>query len=1076
MNGLIAWWARNTVAANLLMIGILIAGLMAYSQMERELDPKINFNGISIQATWPGAGPEEIKEQIVERIEQAVSDLDNIKRLNSISRQGSGTVWIRAGETVDFTSFQNDVTQRINSIGTFPSRMEPIRIERWTNNQQYMRLALSGNIPEKELKNLADKIRREVLALNYISQVSLSGTRQEEISIEVSPDALQRYGITFQDVSNAISKNSLNLSSGAIRTSAGNTGLAFRALADDEESLNQLVVRQTIDGGTIRIKDIATVRDGFIDDELLATVKGVPTVLINIINGETMQILKATQNVRDYIEKREVTLPEGVTLDIWEDQSIAFANNLNLLSGSALIGLMMVMVILFLTLRPIVAFWVTIGIATAYLGAFIFLPTIGISINFISMFSFLLVLGVVVDDAIIVGENIHNESKKSGGGITGAILGTQLVSKPVIFGVLTTIIAFLPWIFLEGEASDFTRNITWVVVCALVFSLIEALFILPAHLSKMKPIKEAGFLATKQKAIAEGIVQFAERYYRPVAEWASDQRWFIITGMIGIYVIFHIGLFGSGYIGWQFNPDIESEQITINITLPEGTPYSRAEQVLGQIQDAQSRLEAETTSSLSSVKSSSDPGITSTDTPGTISQPSLIENWFTEARPERINAVIKLTRNELRPFDADGLPYTAKDIAIRFRELMGDIPDATEVEVRYQRNEPQPGIQLAIGHPDTQALTAAAEDLMQQLRSYPAVISVQSDTQPASNEAQFTLLPGAEKLGLTLQDISAQVRQAYFGAEPMRLARDGSDVPIRIKYPRSVREDPESLKEFQIRTPGGEWIPLVAVVDITYAPGIGQILNLDRKQTAIISVELNDNKSKEINADLTKNFWDDWEARHPGAYRRLVGQNQGQQEFFVQLTSLYTIAFFTMYAMLAIAFRSYAQPIMIMTAIPFAYIGALIGHWLTGTPMTFFSFFGIAAAAGVVVNDNLVMVDYCNKLRNDHNMDPKKSMVEAGVRRFRPILLTTVTTVVGLIPMLLDRSQEAAFLKPMVIALAAGVSFDFFVTLLLVPALYRAGGDIKIIFKAYIRWQFLNHWDWLTQKNKKNSINQSAGE
>ncbi len=1035
MNGLIAWWARNSVAANLLMFGIMVSGLLSYFAMERELDPKVNFNGITIAANWPGASPQEIEEQVISRIEESLSDLDSIDYIRSFSGENSGNVWMRAFETVDFTQFQNEVKQRVDAISTFPVDMEPLQIQRWTNDFPYMRLALSGDIGEKNLKHLADAMRKEVLALDYVSLVTLFGTREEEVSIEVSPEALERYDITFADVATAIRQNSLNLTSGSIRTDAGETKLTTRALADSEDEIGDIVVRETADGGQVRVKDVATVVDGFEDNELLATVNGTPTVLINILNSETMQIEKAADEVRKWMEERRKTLPEGVTLRVWDDGSINFRSNLSLLLGSAGLGLLLVMIVLFLTLRPIVAIWVSIGIATAYLGAFIFLPSIGISINFISMFSFLLVLGIVVDDAIIVGENIHTECGRTGGGITGATLGAQLVAKPVVFGVMTTIIAFLPWIFITGNTSDFTRNITWVVVFALIFSLVEALLILPSHLSKMKPREHMGRLSSIQKSIADGIVTAAERYYRPVAEWGSNNRWTVTFAMIGIYAIFNTGILGAGYVGFQFDPDIEADEINIQVTMPDGTPYSRAEQILAQMQQAQALLTEEVAREQAAQGDSA---------------VKLIDAWYTRARSDNLIAIVKLARPENRPIRADGSTYTAKEAALRLRDLIGDIPDAEEVTVDYQRNNPDPGIQFAIGHADLDTLREASNAVMAQLRTYETVFDVRDNLQGVSQEARFTLKPGAQKLGLTLADVSRQVRQGYFGEEPMRLPRGGEDVRIKVRYPKSLRQDLESIENFRVRTPTGEFVPLDSVAEITYAPGISAILHWDRKRATIISADLREDNAGDIFKDMDENFWPKWQEQFPGADRDPIGQARGQQRFFAELLSLYTVALLAMYALLAVAFKSYWQPLMIMVAIPFAYIGALIGHFVTGTPLTFFSFFGIAAAAGVVVNDNLVMVDYCNKLR-ERGMDARDAMVEAGVKRFRPIFLTTLTTVIGLLPMLLERSQEAAFLKPMVLALSFGVMFDFFVTLLLVPALYRAGGDISRVFGIVVR-------------------------
>jgi len=1053
INNMIAWWARNTVAANLLMVGIIIAGLLAYFQMERELDPKINFSGLQIRATWPGASPLEVEEQIVSRIEQALSDVDGIDFMRSYSGEGSGVVWMRALRTEDFKTFRDQAKQRVDSIATFPPAMEPVQIRQWTNDYPFMRLRLSGDIGEKQLKHLADQVRREVQALEHISLTNQFGTRAEEIKIELSPEALEQYNLSFTEVSNAIRNNSLNFSSGAIRTDVGNLGLAIRMQADSEQKFNDIIIRQTADGGTIRLGDIANVIDGFEDEELLATVNGEATVLINILNSETMQIEKASAEVREYMKERRKTLPEGVSLEVWDDGAINFRSNLGLLLGSAGIGLLLVLGVLFLTLRPIVAIWVAGGVGTAYLGAFIFLPGLDISINFISMFSFLLVLGIVVDDAIIVGENIHNECSKTGGGLTGAVLGAQLVAKPVIYGVLTSIIAFLPWIFVNGDASEFTRNITWVVVFALTFSLVESLLILPAHLSKMKPRKNKNPLTRLQKYVADGIITLAERYYRPIANWASEQRWTVLMLMIGSFVVVDFGLRGAGYIPFDFDVAVEADEIQITVNMPDGSPYSRAEEILRQLQEGQREFEAEMIANQI---------VVAQDDEGNDIQ--IIDAWYTRARASNLMAIVKLARNEVRPTKLDGSPFSAKELGVRLRELIGDIPDAEEVIVNTERGEGNASVQFAIAHDDFAMLREATDDLMAQLRTYDELYDVRDNQSSAIQEAQFTLKPGAVKLGLTLGEVARQVRQAYFGEEPLRLPRNGEDVRVKVLFPKETRRDLESLRQFRVLTPTGERVPLEAVADVDYAPGISGILHYERKRAITVSADLKTESSSKVLEDLNKNYWERFDKAYPGVQREGIGQQRGEARFLSEIASVYMVAFFAMYALLAIAFRSYTQPLLIMVAIPFAYIGALLGHYFTGVTYTMLSIFGIAAAAGVVVNDNLVMVDYCNQLR-DRGFDAKTAMVEAGVRRFRPIFLTTLTTVIGLLPMLLERSQEAAFLKPIVVALSFGVLFDFFVTLLLVPALYRIGIDIKLVLWTKPKNFFF--WLYFPNRHKK---------
>ena len=1018
MNGLIAWWARNSVAANLVMIGIFVAGTIGFSQMEREMDPQVRFPGLQIEVFWPGAAPQEVEEQIVARIEESVQDLDSIEWVRSTSAEGYGGVYILAEQQVDFTQFMNDVKIRVDSISSFPRDIEPPQVQQWVNRNEFMRVAVHGDLGERELKRLAETLRREVAQLTAVTVVQLFGTRQEEVSIEVSEDALRRYNLSFSEVASAIRNTSINQSAGQVRTEVGTYQLKVRSQADTETEFGEIIIRETSDGGIIRVADVATVLDGFEDNPILATLNGEPAVLIQIMSTEIMDIVTASESVNEWIVKRRESLPEGVSLTLWTDNAVDFKSRMATIGSSAAMGLVLVMVVLLLTLRPIVAFWVAVGIATAYAGAFVLLGPIGISLNMLSTFAFLLVLGIVVDDAIVVGEGIHSEANRIGGGVNASIAGAQLVAKPVVFGVITTILAFLPWLFVSGSTSEFTRHITWVVILALVFSLVESLLILPSHLSSMKPRQDLKGFGKFQKRIATSILNFAENHYRGIATWALNRRYLTTSIFIGVLVI-GFGLFGTGWVKKSFMPDIESDEIVVNVVMPEGAPYSRALEILAQLQVAEQALVDEVNQR-------------------TDGQGVLIENWYTRSRRDSVLAIVKLAPPEVRDM-------TAKEASIRLRELMGDVPDAREVSVQYTQNRNDPDFELSIRHPDLDVLRAATADVENQLRTYESIYDVRNNLEGASEEIRLTMKPGTAKLGLTLADVNRQVRQAYFGEEVQRLPRNGQDVRVKVRYPLESRQNIESLKNFRIRTNDGRELPLLAVADLEYAPGINRIQRWNGNRAARISADLKEQVRDDIMKDLDESFFPEWEKRYPGIIRGAVGQAEGEQRFIKEVLGLYVVAFFAMYTMLAVAFRSYWQPILILVAMPYAFVGAIFGHSVMGLTMAIFSYFGIAAAAGVVVNDNLVLMDYCNRLR-DKGLSAREAIVEAGVVRFRPILLTSVTTIVGLTPMMLERSIQAAFLIPIVVSLAFGVFFAFFVTLLMVPSLYGIGLDIDAFF------------------------------
>jgi len=1019
MNQLIEWWAKNSVAANLLMIGIFVSGVIGFFSMEREMDPQVRFPGLEIEVTWPGAAPQEVEEQIVARIEEAVSDMDSIEWVRSNSSEGYGGVYILAEQQVDFTQFMNDVKIRVDSIASFPRDIEPPQVRQWVNRDQFIRVAVHGNLPERDLKRLAETLRREAAVLPAITIVELFGVRSEEVSVEVSEEALRRYGMSFSEVAAAIRNSSINQSSGSVRTEVGTYQLKVRSQADTEEEFSDIIIRQTADGGIVRVGDVATVIDGFEDNPILATLNGEPAVLIQVMTSETMDIVKASDSIREWIAKRQDTLPKGAKLTLWTDEADEFKGRMKTIGSSAAQGLVLVMLFLVLTLRPIVALWVGVGIATAYAGAFVLLPTVGVSLNMLSTFAFLLVLGIVVDDAIVVGEGIHTESHLIGGGIDAAVAGAQLVAKPVIFGVATTIMAFLPWLFLSGSTSEFTRHITWVVVLALAFSLIESLFILPSHLAKMKPRKEEAlhWFGRSQKHISDSIIHFAHKRYRKISQFSIDRRYLVTSVFITILVV-GFGLFNTGWVKKAFMPEIESDEITVNVVLPEGAPYSRALEILAQLQKAERELEEEVNQR-------------------TVGEGELIENWYTRSRRDSVMAIVKLAPPEIRDM-------SAKDAALRLRELMGEIPDAKEVSVEFTHNNDDPAFELSIRHPDLDVLRLAVADIENKLRTYETLYDVRNDLESASEEIRIVLKPGAQKLGLTMSDVTRQVRQAYYGEEVQRLPREGQDVKVMVHYPQASRESIESLKNFRVRTADGREVPLLSVAELEYAPGIKQIKRWNGNRAARVSADMKDSVRDDIMEDLDANFFPDWEKRYPGIQRGSVGQAEGQARFIKEVVGLYVIAFFAMYAMLAVAFRSYWQPLLILVAMPYAYVGAIYGHAMLNMTMAIFSYFGIAAAAGVVVNDNLVLIDYTNRLR-EKGMKPLEAIVEAGVVRFRPIMLTTATTIVGLLPMMMGQSIQAKFLIPIVVSLVSGVFIAFFVTLLMVPALYAIGVDITAL-------------------------------
>lgn len=1020
--GIIAWWASNAVAANLLMLVAIVGGILGLSTMNREVFPTASFAGATVSVSWPGASPQEMEEQIVVRIEEAVSSVDGIENMTSTAREGRAFINIEGSRSVDMQSFINEIEQQVNSVNNLPpSAFRPL-VSQWRNEDQVVGFAVHGHVPRRDLQRIAREIRDEVAAdIPGVSLVQIWATLNEEVAIEVNEGDLRRYNLTFDEVARALRNSSLNASAGQVRTDIGDVSLTARQLGDSAADFENIVVRQTSDGGTIRISDIANVNDGFVDANLVGTFNSEPMALVVILSSPNQDVVRVSDGVQAYIERRQATLPEGVSMSLWWNNAEMYEARVDTVLGSATWGMLFVLIALILFLRPVVALWVTVGIGVAFLGAFLVLPLFGVTLNMLSLFAFLIVIGIVVDDAIIVGENIHDRVERGETGLTASVVGTQMVMKPVIFAVITTILMFAPWMMLSGPEVQFTRQISLVVIAALTFSLIESLFILPAHLAHLKPEKMDGFfgpLLKLQRAIADTMVWFARHVYRHVVVFAVQRRYSTLIFFTGLFML-AITLQVTNRVGSVFMPEIENETIQASIQLAEGTPWSRTEQVRQQLE----RAEELTLEHYREVYPGAD---------------DMIESRSTLATDGRVRAWITLAAPETRP---GGL--TTREVAQQLRDFLGPIPDAEEVRLDTTLNNGGSGLRFAISGQDLDELRLAADELKEQLRSYDTLYDVVDNMQSSAEELQFSLRPDAQALGITLADVTRQVRQAFYGEEVVRLPRNGQDVRVMLRYPEDARRSLDTLRNFRIRTTDGREVPLSTVADVTFAPGLDRINRRDRMRTITVAAELTDPTARgEVMDSMDTDFWPVWQERHPNVSRQEFGQAQGEAEFMAELMNLLILVLGGIYILLAIAFRSYAQPALIMIAIPFAYAGAVFGHLLFGMPFALFSFFGVGAAAGVVINDNLVLVDFVNRLRAN-GVGAFQALVDSGVQRFRPIILTSVTTFLGILPMMAESSTQAQFLKPMVVSLGFAIVFALFLTLLLVPALYAIGVDIK---------------------------------
>ena len=1032
MRSLIKWFVKNPVAANLMMFVMFVTGAFGYLNLEREFIPQTTFNGITISMSWPGASPRDVAEQLVVRAEEAVDGLDGIDYIESTSREGNGQINVRTKLGVDYEKLLDEVKSRVDGIRNLPPDSFRPQVFRWDARPDMMYLALYGQKDRLTLQREANEIRLELTKLTGMQLTQQISKIPEQVTIEVSEDALKRYGLTFSQVSQAISGTSVNQSAGTVETSGGNLQLRARNLANTQADFERIIVRQTAEGGIVRVGDIAKVIDGFDDDKFAATFRGQPAAIFRVQSPDDMDITSSGEAIRQFEKDINEKLPPGLNFGIWFDGSTMFDSRMDLIGGNAISGMILVLIVLMLFLRPAVAVWVTVGIAAAFVGSLAVAGAIGVTLNMLSLFAFLLVIGIVVDDAIVVGESVYFHVENGIYGERAAIAGANMVAKPVFFAVVTTIMMFIPFLFMTGPFASILAQISLVVIAVLAFSLLEAFFILPAHLRHLKPIDhdKQGALMRFQSKLANSLVKFAQHRFRPVIAMIIKFRYITLSTFLGLGFMSAMFL-ASGIAPSAMLPEVEADMIQFSARFPEGTTFERREQVRQQVEAGIKKLNE---------NGSEDFGVGS--------DVSIIANPGTITESRSVQGFLGLTVTEERN------NASTKEIADKLEQYVGPIPDAFRVNYGTTEGggEGRGGLYYGVTSSDPEALKVALLELKEELEGFSSVPRAWDSLESSAREVRFSMKPGAETLGITLSDVTRQVREAFFGREVQRLPRNGEDVRVMVRYPTAARESIDSLKELRIRGAGNVEVPLYSVAEVEFAEGIGRIQRRDRKQVNYTGARVRGDQQEvsKIKKDLNENFFPQWELRHPLVSRIQVGDDEIQTTFFRELIiSLFAILL-SMYILLAVAFRSYALPLLIMIAIPFAFIGMIFGNLVTGVPFGIFSMFGFFAASGVAVNDNLVLIDYVNRLRAK-GVGAYQAMLDSCVARFRPILLTSVTTFIGITPILFETSTQAEFLKPMVVALAFGVLFDFFLTLMLVPALYGIGVDITRFFRGLWR-------------------------
>ncbi len=1068
MNKLITWFAENQIAANLMMLLVVIAGLFSLQSTRKELIPNISLDKISISVAFLGASPKEVEKSICIRIEENIFDIEGINELVSRASEGICNVTASIKPSYNSRNVMDGIKARVDTISTFPEQAERAQIREISIKASVASVVVSGNVDEHTLNNIAEIVRDDLTEIQGITQVALRNAKNFEMAIELSETNLHEYDLNFDEVSNAVRSASLDLPAGHLKTDSGDVLLRTQAQAYTKDDFEQLTIRANTDGSAIKLADVAEIIDGFEDVNFKEEFNGKPSLLITVYRVGDQSVLDIADSIKDYIKIKSPQLPEGIELNIWQDKSSYFRSRMNLLMKNALTGLTFVFLILVLFLRFKLAFWVSLGIPVSFMGTFWLLPNVDGSINMISMFGFILVLGIVVDDAIVVGENIHKQHLKGHFGLKGAINGAQEVAKPVVFAVLTSVMAFTPLLFLPGAEGRLWMVIPQIVILTLLFSLIECLFILPAHLATIKapndkekrvsyrntplrkfydeknrPISRLQLAMIKhdekneiegsylQNRFSNGLNNFIEFIYQPFLLKILRWRYVTLTIFLASFFVL-IAVLYTGWIQMIFFPKVEGDIAISSIRFSQGTPIAKTEQAIDRIEAAALKLKSDLKQQtgvdhIENIISS-------------IGLQTMSHNYKEGDHVGEVSLALRASENR---------EISSIEIMDLWRNTVGEILGATQLTFQASLRDSGPDISVDFTGRDTKKLSIAAAEFKKHLGQYSGVYDIQDSFDSGKKEIRLHLLPEAKYLGVNAKLLARQVRQAFYGEEVQRIQRGRNDVKVIVRYPKGQRQSIFFLESMFIHLDNGINVPLSEVAEIRYTTSPFEILRIDRKRIITVNARIdNVNASPaQIRDDIYDNFLDPFDDNFSGVEWNKSGSEKSQDEIINSMIQGFVLAMIGIYALMAIPFKSYLQPLIVMSAIPFGLIGALLGHMLLGLDISLLSLSGMIAVAGVVVNDNLVLVDYINRNR-DAGVELSQAIRDAGASRFRPIILTSLTTFAGLTPLMLERSVQAQFLIPMAVSLAFGVMFATIVSLLLVPASYYILEDFKRFIKC----------------------------
>lgn len=1033
--GPLAYMASNGIAANLLMMGIVAAGLVSLTGLEREAWPITPFYHVEISMAYPGATPEEIEESIVVKIEDQVSGLDDVKAVKSLAAPGMASVRVQMDSGTDMNRAVDDMESAVNRIQSFPAGAERPSFREMDNRFSTIRLIIHGDVSERSLKELAHRVEDDLTALPSVSQVEVSGVRDYEISIEVPLHRLSALGLTLTDVAGAIRRSSLDLSAGSINTQESQVRVRTLGQNYNQQDFEEIVLLSGRDGTLVRLGDIAEVRDGFQETDLIVRYQNRPAAFVEVYRADGEQVMDVATTVREHLTNEVIpALPEGVVITLWNDESQAYEERADLLLKNGILGLLLVMVALSLFLQVRLALWVAVGLVVSGVGALAVMMALDVAINTISLFSFVLAIGIVVDDAIVVAEHIQYERNRGTPGVAAAIRGVRRIKAPLTFAVLTSAVAFVPLLFIPGGIGDVWQALPIIIIAMLLISLVESLFVLPNHLSHLPgPEWVPGnafdrFFSRLQSRVDAQLQRFVQGPLDRALRFATARPGITMSGAVGMLVL-SISLVPAGIVPTTLADDVEGDFATVALEMPDGTTAPRTYEVAQELEAAGRRA----IERLSRGRPGDAPPLL-TGVTVTVGLGSRVEGGL-NPQPT-VNPQANIATVEFKLLSAQQRRISTGEVVQAWREEVGVLPYVRGITFSGEIFTLGNPVEAVLSHPDPERLARIADSVVDGLRGVAGVYDIRSDHAPGVPEVRLELRPEARTLGLTVQELAGQARAAFFGAEAVRVQRGREEVRVLVRLPTEQRSSLTDLEGYLLRTPSGDEVPIMSVASLS--PGVSPSALRRRDGQRVVTVTADVDASvisgNEANEILANSILADLTAEHPDLTYTFGGEQQQQLESIDALYRGFAVALIMIFALLAIPLRSYTRPFIIMAVIPFGFIGVILGHWILGVALSAVSFMGIFGLSGVVVNDSLVMIDFIDqKLREGNPL--RTAIIEGAKGRFRPIMLTSVTTFLGFTPLILERAIQAQFLIPFAASLGCGILFLTAILMMVVPAL-----------------------------------------